>query len=185
MSSPSRSTLAIFLSLSSYNLFTPSCRPTVRLYWIFLHYGVNKNPPPLMQNPIANSPAKPKTFGDSQSSNRLLQEHRTQRQAADVDPMEGAPRKVLVGGELKNTVNYERYCLKRAANPVVHDARFGEDCSPAPFAPSPLTQFGPPASPKQGCAHAKFGLVPAVVRVEDFDCLNRGCRSCSGIAVVA
>ncbi|KAG6496847.1 FCS-Like Zinc finger 7-like [Zingiber officinale] len=38
--------------------------------------------------------------GDSQSSSRLLQEHRTQRQAADVDPAEGAPRKVLVGGEL-------------------------------------------------------------------------------------
>ncbi|KAG6535464.1 hypothetical protein ZIOFF_000464 [Zingiber officinale] len=100
MYSPSRSTLAIFLSLSSYNLFTPSCRPIARLYWIFLHDGVNKNPPPLMQNPIANSPTKPKTFGDSQSSSCLLQEHRTQCQAADVDPTEGAPRKVLVGGEI-------------------------------------------------------------------------------------
>ncbi|XP_074582675.1 uncharacterized protein LOC141838942 [Curcuma longa] len=73
----------------------------------------------------------------------------------------------------------------RAANPVVHDARFGEDRPPTPFAPSPLTQSGSPVSPKQGCAHAKFGLVPAAVRVEGFDCLNRGRRSCSSITAVA
>ncbi|WOL02848.1 hypothetical protein Cni_G11567 [Canna indica] len=73
----------------------------------------------------------------------------------------------------------------RAANPVVHDARFGEDRPPAPFAPSPLTQSSTPMSPKQGCAHAKFGLMPAAVRVEGFDCLNRGRRSCSSITAVA
>lgn len=73
----------------------------------------------------------------------------------------------------------------RAANPVVHDARFGENHPPALFAPSPLTLSGPPMSPKQGCAHDKFGVLPATVRVEGFDCLNRDGRSCSGIAAVA
>ncbi|CAL9776888.1 unnamed protein product [Musa acuminata subsp. burmannicoides] len=73
----------------------------------------------------------------------------------------------------------------RAANPVVHDARFGEDGMPAPFVPLPLIQSGPPISPKQGCAHAKFGLLPAAVRIEGFDCLSRDRRSCSGITAVA
>ncbi|KAJ8476118.1 hypothetical protein OPV22_019845 [Ensete ventricosum] len=73
----------------------------------------------------------------------------------------------------------------RAANPVVHDARFGEDRPPAPFAPLPLTQSGPPLSPSQGCAHAKFGLKPAAVRIEGFDCLDRDRRRCSGITAVA
>ncbi|RZS15339.1 hypothetical protein BHM03_00047160 [Ensete ventricosum] len=73
----------------------------------------------------------------------------------------------------------------RVANPVVHDARFGEDRPPAPFAPLPLTQSGPPLSPSQGCAHAKFGLKPAAVRIEGFDCLDRDRRRCSGITAVA
>ncbi|XP_074572945.1 uncharacterized protein LOC141829386 [Curcuma longa] len=73
----------------------------------------------------------------------------------------------------------------RAANPVVHDARFGNDRPPAPFASSPLTQPGPSMSPKHGFALAKFGLVPAAVRVEGFDCLNRSRPSCSSITAVA
>lgn len=74
----------------------------------------------------------------------------------------------------------------RAANPVVHDAHFGDDTPPAPFAPSPLTQSNPPMTPNHGFALAKFGLVPAAVRVEGFDCLNRGRqRSCSSITAVA
>ncbi|KAG6528069.1 uncharacterized protein LOC122041340 [Zingiber officinale] len=75
----------------------------------------------------------------------------------------------------------------RAANPVIHDARFGEDRPPPPalFPPSPLTQPNPPMSPKQGRVHAKFGLVPAAVRVEGFDCLNRRRRSHSSITAVA
>ncbi|CAL9122003.1 unnamed protein product [Musa acuminata var. zebrina] len=73
----------------------------------------------------------------------------------------------------------------RAANPVVHDARFGDDRPPAAFTPVPLIQSGPPLSPKQGCAHAKFGLMPAAVRIEGFDCLNRDRRSCSSITAVA
>ncbi|KAJ8479486.1 hypothetical protein OPV22_023213 [Ensete ventricosum] len=73
----------------------------------------------------------------------------------------------------------------RAANPVVNDARFGDDRPPAAFVPVPLIPSGPPLSPKQGCAHAKFGLTPAAVRIEGFDCLNRDRRSCSGITAVA
>nr|XP_009390219.1 PREDICTED: uncharacterized protein LOC103976657 [Musa acuminata subsp. malaccensis]XP_009390220.1 PREDICTED: uncharacterized protein LOC103976657 [Musa acuminata subsp. malaccensis] len=67
----------------------------------------------------------------------------------------------------------------RAANPVVHDARFGEDRPPlAPFAPVQPTQSVTPMSPK----HAKFGLLPAAVRVEGFDCLDRGCSSIAAVA---
>ncbi|KAG6519987.1 hypothetical protein ZIOFF_017016 [Zingiber officinale] len=77
----------------------------------------------------------------------------------------------------------------RASNPVVHDPRFGEDRppapAPAPFAPFPLTQSTAPMSPKHGCAHAKFGLLPAAVRVDGFDCLDRARRSCSGLTAVA
>ncbi|WOL01178.1 hypothetical protein Cni_G09892 [Canna indica] len=73
----------------------------------------------------------------------------------------------------------------RAANPVVHDARFGEDRPHAPVAPLPLTQSLTPMSPNQGCAHAKFGLLPAAVRVEGFACLSRDRRSCSSITAVA
>ncbi|URE28311.1 hypothetical protein MUK42_30132 [Musa troglodytarum] len=67
----------------------------------------------------------------------------------------------------------------RAANPVVHDARFGEDRPPlAPFAPVQPAQSVTSMSPK----HAKFGLLPAAVRVEGFDCLDRGCSSIAAVA---
>ncbi|RWW04668.1 hypothetical protein BHE74_00053329 [Ensete ventricosum] len=67
----------------------------------------------------------------------------------------------------------------RAANPVVHDARFGEDRPQlAPFAPVQPAQSVTPMSPK----HAKFGLLPAAVRVEGFDCLDRGCSSIAAVA---
>ncbi|KAG6512764.1 uncharacterized protein LOC121976948 [Zingiber officinale] len=91
------------------------------------------------------------------------------------------------GGELHQPdSNSPFFCgspPSRAANPVVHDARFGEDRPPAPFAPFPLTQSM--MSPKHGCAHAKLGLLPAAVRVEGFDCLDGARRSCSGITAVA
>ncbi|XP_008797839.2 uncharacterized protein LOC103712909 isoform X1 [Phoenix dactylifera] len=70
----------------------------------------------------------------------------------------------------------------RAANPVVQDARFGEDRPPAPIATLPV-QSGSPMSPRKGCVRAKFGLMPAAVRVEGFDCLNRDRRSHSITAV--
>ncbi|XP_074561553.1 uncharacterized protein LOC141817828 [Curcuma longa] len=74
----------------------------------------------------------------------------------------------------------------RAANPVVHDARFGEERpQPASIAPSLLTQPNPPMPPKQVRVHAKFGLAPAAVRVEGFDCLDRGRRGCSSITATA
>ncbi|WOK97746.1 hypothetical protein Cni_G06454 [Canna indica] len=69
---------------------------------------------------------------------------------------------------------------RRTTNPVVHDARFGED------RPSPLTQSGQsPVSPNQGCARSKLGLLPATVRIEGFDCLSANRRGCSSITAVA
>ncbi|XP_042377942.1 uncharacterized protein LOC121970975 isoform X1 [Zingiber officinale] len=74
----------------------------------------------------------------------------------------------------------------RASNPVVHDSRFCGDRPPAPFASSPLIQSNSPISPNYGFTIAKFGLVPAAIRVEGFDCLDRGRRrSCSSITAVA
>ncbi|KAG8092954.1 hypothetical protein GUJ93_ZPchr0012g19134 [Zizania palustris] len=74
---------------------------------------------------------------------------------------------------------------RRASNPVVHDSRFGLDRPPmpawpvvaAPVAVRPTPRPAPPPmSPRggAGCARARFALQPAAVRVEGFDCLDRG-----------
>ncbi|XP_040385487.1 uncharacterized protein LOC121055993 [Oryza brachyantha] len=83
---------------------------------------------------------------------------------------------------------------RRASNPVVHDSRFGVDCPPMPAWPvvaAPLPMPAPvavvhrptprpaaaspmPMSPRGGCARARFAFQPAAVRVEGFDCLDRG-----------
>ncbi|NP_001310439.1 uncharacterized protein LOC103640569 [Zea mays] len=71
---------------------------------------------------------------------------------------------------------------RRASNPVVHDSRFGVDCPPLPV-PMPVAaaavhrpSAAPPMSPRggNGCARARFAFQPAAVRVEGFDCLDRG-----------
>ncbi|OMO80230.1 hypothetical protein CCACVL1_13124 [Corchorus capsularis] len=74
----------------------------------------------------------------------------------------------------------------RAANPLVQDARFGEERLaalsslqiPSPSSPSSA------AARKGGCVRMKFGLKPAAVRVEGFDCLNRD-RQNSSIPAMA
>ncbi|KQJ85965.1 uncharacterized protein LOC100843912 [Brachypodium distachyon] len=83
---------------------------------------------------------------------------------------------------------------RRASNPVVRDSRFGMDCPPNPMpgwpaallvppvaaaatpAPVAVRPAAPPMSPRgaAGCARARFGFQPAAVRVEGFDCLDRG-----------
>ncbi|KAK8595722.1 hypothetical protein V6N13_000415 [Hibiscus sabdariffa] len=61
----------------------------------------------------------------------------------------------------------------RAANPLVQDARFSDERLAQALStlriPSPSTSF----ARKAGCIGMKFGLKPAVVRVEGFDCLGR------------
>ncbi|KAF7811255.1 uncharacterized protein G2W53_032231 [Senna tora] len=63
----------------------------------------------------------------------------------------------------------------RAANPLVQDARFGDEkLTPISSISSPSGLSSPSsASRKGGCTRMKFGLKPAAVRVEGFDCLNR------------
>ncbi|KAL4302568.1 hypothetical protein GQ457_10G025200 [Hibiscus cannabinus] len=70
----------------------------------------------------------------------------------------------------------------RAANPLVHDARFGDEKITTPFSPIP-PPLGLSSSPSSGsrkgsCVRANFGNKPAV-RVEGFDCLDRDSRNCS------
>uniref|UniRef100_A0A2P2JX02 Uncharacterized protein n=1 Tax=Rhizophora mucronata TaxID=61149 RepID=A0A2P2JX02_RHIMU len=60
----------------------------------------------------------------------------------------------------------------RVANPIIHDARFGDE-KLSPF--SPVTPITPPSG---GCVWANFGNKPAV-RIEGFDCLDRDRRHCS------
>ncbi|PWZ33904.1 hypothetical protein Zm00014a_019145 [Zea mays] len=69
---------------------------------------------------------------------------------------------------------------RRASNPVVHDSRFGADCPPMPVPglpvhrPSPRPSAAAPSMSPRGCARARFAFQPAAVRVEGFDCLDRG-----------
>ncbi|GKU97553.1 hypothetical protein SLEP1_g10691 [Rubroshorea leprosula] len=74
----------------------------------------------------------------------------------------------------------------RAANPIVHDACFGDErLTPISTLqiPSP-SGLSSPSSCKGGCVRMKFGLKPAAVRVEGFDCLNRD-RQNSSIPAMA
>ena len=65
----------------------------------------------------------------------------------------------------------------RAANPLTQDARFRDEkvASFQAFPFPPPSSFTSPSSStrKGGCVRMNFGLKPAAVRVEGFDCLNR------------
>ncbi|KAI9074300.1 hypothetical protein K1719_043723 [Acacia pycnantha] len=68
----------------------------------------------------------------------------------------------------------------RASNPVIQDEQFGNETSNLSyFAPA-----SPSSSSARGCARMKFGLKPAAVKIEGFDCLNRD-RSNRSISAVA
>ncbi|CAN0876262.1 hypothetical protein LINGRAHAP2_LOCUS11204 [Linum grandiflorum] len=75
----------------------------------------------------------------------------------------------------------------RVANPLIQDARFGEEkLSPFSSISGVPPPSGLPSSPtsttstgrKGGCVRANFGDQP-MVRVEGFDCLDRDSRNCS------
>ncbi|XP_061339458.1 uncharacterized protein LOC133286120 [Gastrolobium bilobum] len=75
----------------------------------------------------------------------------------------------------------------RVANPLIQDARFGDEnfspLSPSSWVVIPSPSSGLPPSPsssarKGGCVRSNFGSNPAV-RVEGFDCLDRDRRNCS------
>ncbi|GMP83310.1 hypothetical protein CsSME_00037271 [Camellia sinensis var. sinensis] len=73
----------------------------------------------------------------------------------------------------------------RVSNPLIQDARFGDDKF-TPISPrsipipsgSGLSSSSASSSRKGGCVRANFGNNPAV-RVEGFDCLDRDRRNCS------
>ncbi|KAA8532706.1 hypothetical protein F0562_032739 [Nyssa sinensis] len=71
----------------------------------------------------------------------------------------------------------------RVSNPLIQDARFGDEkvtpISPRSI-PIPSGKSSSPSSSsrKGGCVRANFGNNPAV-RVEGFDCLDRDRRNCS------
>ena len=74
----------------------------------------------------------------------------------------------------------------RVANPLIQDARFGDEKIITPLSqlspnlpPSGLSSSSPSSSSRKGgCIRANFGSKPAV-RVEGFDCLDRDRRNCS------
>ncbi|GLT69944.1 hypothetical protein SLA2020_420530 [Shorea laevis] len=75
----------------------------------------------------------------------------------------------------------------RSSNPLIQDARFGDEkftaISPLSI-PSPSSVSSPSSSSRKGgCTRMKFGLKPAAVRVEGFDCLSRDCQNSSIPAV--
>lgn len=77
----------------------------------------------------------------------------------------------------------------RVSNPLIQDARFGDE-KVAPISPRaipiPSGLTGSPSSTSSaaaprmsgGCVRANFGNNPAV-RIEGFDCLDRDRRNCS------
>ncbi|XP_024026109.1 uncharacterized protein LOC21397777 [Morus notabilis] len=72
----------------------------------------------------------------------------------------------------------------RVANPLIQDARFGDEkltpfssLAPVP-PPSGLSSPTSSSARKGGCVRANFGNKPAV-RIEGFDCLDRDRRNCS------
>ncbi|XP_042516335.1 uncharacterized protein LOC122090717 isoform X2 [Macadamia integrifolia] len=76
----------------------------------------------------------------------------------------------------------------RATNPLIQDARFGDEkltsLSPLQVSvPSGLSSSPSSARKGGGCARMKFGHKPAAVRIEGFDCLDRDRRNCSIPAV--
>ncbi|KAK9001099.1 hypothetical protein V6N11_082891 [Hibiscus sabdariffa] len=67
----------------------------------------------------------------------------------------------------------------RVANPLIQDARFGDEKAIAPLSqPSPSSSSPSSSSRKGGCIRANFGNKPAV-RIEGFDCLDKDRRNCS------
>ncbi|XP_004497090.1 uncharacterized protein [Cicer arietinum] len=74
----------------------------------------------------------------------------------------------------------------RVANPLIQDARFGDEnfspLSPSSWVVVPAPTGLPPSpsssSRKGGCVRANFGNKPSV-RIEGFDCLDRDRRNCS------
>ncbi|CAL5324832.1 unnamed protein product [Camellia sinensis] len=63
----------------------------------------------------------------------------------------------------------------RTANPLIQDARFGDEKLTSLSASRSPSGLSSPSSACKGggCIRMKFGLKPAAVRVEGFDCLNR------------
>ncbi|TYJ43582.1 hypothetical protein E1A91_A03G162500v1 [Gossypium mustelinum] len=71
----------------------------------------------------------------------------------------------------------------RVSNPLIQDARFGEQKNMSPLSPVPpssgLYSSSPSSSSRKGSyVRANFGSKPAV-RVEGFDCLDRDRQNCS------
>ena len=71
----------------------------------------------------------------------------------------------------------------RVSNPLIQDARFGDEkvnpiSPPTVSVPSGLSSSPSSSARKGGCIRANFGNNPAV-RIEGFDCLDRDRRNCS------
>ncbi|KAK7316190.1 hypothetical protein VNO77_35010 [Canavalia gladiata] len=73
----------------------------------------------------------------------------------------------------------------RAANPLVQDDRFGDEKhAPMIMMSSPSGLLSPSSTLcKGGCVRMSFGLKPAAVRVEGFDCLNKDHQNSRILAV--
>jgi hypothetical protein len=67
----------------------------------------------------------------------------------------------------------------RVANPLIQDARFGDEKLSPLAASQPIQPPSGLSSPRKGgCVRGNFGNKPTV-RIEGFDCLDRDRRNCS------
>ncbi|XP_039057864.1 uncharacterized protein LOC120201295 [Hibiscus syriacus] len=72
----------------------------------------------------------------------------------------------------------------RATNPLVQDARFNDERLAQALSTLQIPCASSSLAIKAGCIRMKFGLKPAAVRVEGFDCLSRDSQN-SGVPAMA
>ncbi|GAV75667.1 hypothetical protein CFOL_v3_19145 [Cephalotus follicularis] len=134
---------------------------------------------------------KPQRFGIANNPIRPLRCYMS-HQAELCDSIAGAELiDMILKKEASQVASSPPYFIgsppSRAANPLVLDARFGDEkFTPTSVFPisSPSGLSSPSSVRKGGCVRVKFGQKPAAVRVEGFDCLNRD-RQNSSIPAVA
>ncbi|XP_077253765.1 uncharacterized protein LOC143892785 isoform X2 [Tasmannia lanceolata] len=128
--------------------------------------------------PTVNDPVRPSRFHLSHPKESC--DPKAERELIDI--IKGVYGSDQIANQVASSPPY--FCGSppiRAANPLIHDARFGDEkvalLSPLPI-PSGLSPSPSTSGRKSGFVRNKFSHNPTV-RIEGFDCLDRDRRNCS------